>query len=156
MSSSQSACKIHEGRISAYKGSLAPHPEYPHGRGLVNIYWMNKLTKKIWASYYWRPHQLVNTQFYHICDKFLLPYDMQILDSCRSGCLASPPVLSLKSLSFPLWPTENTKASMDRHTHIHIYSYAEHTEVKGRFRTLASWNIQKYFSLLIYLFSEIC
>lgn len=44
MSSSQSACKIHEGRISVYKGSPLD-PEYPRGRGLVNIYWMNKLTK---------------------------------------------------------------------------------------------------------------
>lgn len=153
MSSSQSAGKIHEGRISAYKGSPS---EYPHGRGLVNIYWMNKLTKKIWESYSWRPHQLVNTQFYHICDESFLAYDMQTLDSCRSGYLASPLVLSLKSLSFPLWPTQNTKASVDTHTHTHTYSYTQHTDGKGRFRTLASWNIQKYFSLLISLFSEIC
>jgi hypothetical protein len=121
MSSSQSAGKIHEGRISAYKGSPS---EYPHGRGLVNIYWMNKLTKKMWESYSWRPHQLVNTQFYHICDESFLAYDMQIVDSCRSGCLASPLVLSLKSLSFPLWPTQNTKASVDTHTHTCIHTHS--------------------------------
>ena len=79
---------------------------------------------------------------------------MQILDSCRSGWLASPPVLSPKSLSFPLWPTQNTKASVDTHTHTHTHTHTFIHSIQMAKVGLELWLLEIYKN--IYLFSEIC